>query len=297
MRADWIAYSELDQARTILLVEIERPGDECDIPFPDPLWHEIAPTHPVRVAHNRGHLGALKISDFLSRGELRRSRVYDWMRQYGVEHSMEIRVSRSRWRRRTFHFDRFGGRDFDERDRMLLDTLQPHLARLWRQARTRRLLRAALAELNRTSCNGTHGVILLDDAGRVDFASRTASRLLHEFFSAKSRGWLPPAIEAWAGSDRARPLLHRRDGRLLVVERDGRTLLLREEIGVRLTGREQEVLARVARGKTNAEIAQLLWLAPSTIRKHLENIFAKLGVKTRTAAATRFLGLVDAEAG
>ena len=35
-------------------------------------------------------------------------------------------------------------------------------------------------------------------------------------------------------------------------------------------------LSWVARGKTNLEIAELLWLAPSTVRKHLENIYAKV---------------------
>lgn len=65
---------------------------------------------------------------------------------------------------------------------------------------------------------------------------------------------------------------------------------------VQLTPREREVLAWVARGKTNAEIARLLWLAPGTVRKHLENVYAKLGVSTRTAAVAQFLGLIDAEA-
>jgi DNA-binding CsgD family transcriptional regulator len=295
--ADWIAYSELDEIRTILLVEVERAGDEYNIPFPDPLWDAAAKEHPVRIAQTRGYVGALKVSDFLSRGELRRSPLYEWFQLYGVEHTMEIRLPHSRWRPRTFHFDRFGGRDFSERDRLVLDTLLPHLTRLWREARTRRLLRAALAELNRTPDNGSQGVVLLDGAGGVDFASRTAKGLLYGFFSAKWRRHLPPEIEDWLQSDSAEPLLRRRDGRLLVIERDRQTLLLREErIGVQLTSREQEVLAWVARGKTNGEIAELLWLAPSTVRKHLENVYGKLGVNTRTAAVSRFLGLVDEEA-
>jgi DNA-binding CsgD family transcriptional regulator len=62
---------------------------------------------------------------------------------------------------------------------------------------------------------------------------------------------------------------------------------------LRLTAREREVLAWVARGKTNPEIAQLLWITPGTVRKHLDNIFGKLNVHTRTAAAVRFLGLSD----
>jgi DNA-binding CsgD family transcriptional regulator len=53
------------------------------------------------------------------------------------------------------------------------------------------------------------------------------------------------------------------------------------------------VLAWVARGKTNREIAETLWITPATVRKHLENIYAKLGVRTRTAAATRLLATID----
>jgi DNA-binding CsgD family transcriptional regulator len=40
----------------------------------------------------------------------------------------------------------------------------------------------------------------------------------------------------------------------------------------------------VAAGQTNAEIAATLWLARGTVRRHLENIFGKLGVHNRTAA-------------
>lgn len=57
-----------------------------------------------------------------------------------------------------------------------------------------------------------------------------------------------------------------------------------------LTRREREILEWVDRGKTNAEIAQILWLSPGTVRKHLENTYAKLGVHTRTAAVTRLRG-------
>jgi DNA-binding CsgD family transcriptional regulator len=52
-----------------------------------------------------------------------------------------------------------------------------------------------------------------------------------------------------------------------------------------LTPREQQVLEWVAEGKTNAEIAQILVAATGTVRKHLEHIYAKLGVHTRSAAA------------
>jgi DNA-binding CsgD family transcriptional regulator len=57
-----------------------------------------------------------------------------------------------------------------------------------------------------------------------------------------------------------------------------------------LTARESEVLHRLAHGKTDAEIAALLGLSPRTVQKHLEHIYIKLGVETRTAAVMRSMG-------
>jgi DNA-binding CsgD family transcriptional regulator len=52
-----------------------------------------------------------------------------------------------------------------------------------------------------------------------------------------------------------------------------------------LTAREAEVLYWVIQGKTNRDIAQILSMSPRTVHKHLEHVFEKLGVETRTAAA------------
>ena len=52
-----------------------------------------------------------------------------------------------------------------------------------------------------------------------------------------------------------------------------------------LTTREGEVLSWLSKGKTNSDIAQILGLSPRTVDKHLEQIYAKLGVENRTAAA------------
>jgi DNA-binding CsgD family transcriptional regulator len=55
----------------------------------------------------------------------------------------------------------------------------------------------------------------------------------------------------------------------------------------RLTPREAEILELVAAGLTNAMIAERLWVSPATVKKHLENVYAKLGVANRAAAAVR----------
>ena len=52
-----------------------------------------------------------------------------------------------------------------------------------------------------------------------------------------------------------------------------------------MTQREAEVLALVAAGLRNAEIAERLYLTPKTVSHHLSAIYAKLGVETRIEAA------------
>lgn len=64
---------------------------------------------------------------------------------------------------------------------------------------------------------------------------------------------------------------------------------------LRLTRREVEVLIWVTDGKTNTEIGVILSTSPRTVQKHLEHIFEKLGVETRTAAAVRALTLTSSQ--
>ncbi len=54
----------------------------------------------------------------------------------------------------------------------------------------------------------------------------------------------------------------------------------------KLTLREAEVLYWVAKGKTNRDIGDILGSSPATVKKHLERVYVKLGVETRTAAAS-----------
>ena len=55
-----------------------------------------------------------------------------------------------------------------------------------------------------------------------------------------------------------------------------------------LTPREREIVELVGEGLTNAEVAERLWISPGTVRRHLENVYGKLGVRTRTAAVRAF---------
>lgn len=301
VQADWVSYSELDRVRCRTLLGVARAGDEDDVKddaMSTIFWSIVVEQHPVCVRHQQGRFRALKLTDFGTRRELHDSLVYDvWLKPLGVEHELNVPIPSPLWHTKTFLFDRSGGRDFTERDRLVLDLLQPHLTRLWEAARTRRLLSAALARLDGAAAHDASGVVLLDGTERIDFVSAPARRLLREFFPPQAGGRLPKELASWLEAGGTTPFQQRRDTYLLTVARNNGALLLVERRDeARLTQREKEVLSWVARGKTNAEIARLLWVSPGTVRKHLENVYAKLGVSTRTAAVAMFLGLIEAEA-
>ena len=54
-----------------------------------------------------------------------------------------------------------------------------------------------------------------------------------------------------------------------------------------LSGRELEILAQIAAGQSNREIANDLYLAEGTVKNHVTNILGKLGVRDRTQAALK----------
>jgi DNA-binding NarL/FixJ family response regulator len=57
------------------------------------------------------------------------------------------------------------------------------------------------------------------------------------------------------------------------------------DLKFRLTDREREVLALVAEGRSNGQIASTLFISPKTVSVHVSNILAKLDVSSRTEAA------------
>lgn len=121
---------------------------------------------------------------------------------------------------------------------------------------------------------------------------------------------LPPQLQQWIQRNSELEAVKERELRPLAL-RSGRTLLNLHFLGAmsgghylllveenqenrgadalagayRLTEREVEVLTWVAKGKTNRDIGDILGMSPRTVNKHLEHIYVKLGVETRTAAA------------
>jgi DNA-binding CsgD family transcriptional regulator len=266
--------------------------------------------HPLVAYYRRTKSRpVLKLSDFLSRRQLHDLGLYtDFLTRMRIEHMIVAALPFRAPLQAGFSLCR-SGRDFTERDRQVLELLRPHLAQAYRNAEAAQKAAATARWLEEGLERSARGLVVLGPDGRVRAITDRARRWLTEYWGPLARGGngLPAVVRDWmrqhdAGVARLAaprgPLSVERGGKRLVVRRvsDGATaLLLLEEQRIEpdvaalsargLSRREAEVLAWVARGKTNPQIGLILALSARTVGKHLERVYAKLGVETRTAAA------------
>ncbi|HEY1944095.1 MAG TPA: response regulator transcription factor [Roseiarcus sp.] len=183
--------------------------------------------------------------------------------------------------------------------------IEEMLARIRVHLANARLTKSARAALD---VSGRY-LFVVNPGGAILWATPRAQTLLAEHFSAIGAEELaaPAAWREWLGqcqiaADPTRippPAASLGDGQLrlqFIVKLGPDEILLRlaqdrdsdsraqfsRELG--LTSRESEVLSWLSVGKANRDIAQILGLSPRTVDKHLEQIYAKLGVENRTAA-------------
>ena len=110
----------------------------------------------------------------------------------------------------------------------------------------------------------------------------------------------PPRLTIEQGPRRLTFRLHQQTddsdsgGDWLIVMREISDDAVLQVLGLsfKLTAREAEVLYWVVKGKVNRDIGDILGSSPATVKKHLERVYAKLGVETRTAAAGRAMNRI-----
>jgi DNA-binding CsgD family transcriptional regulator len=272
---------------------------------------------PTLGSYRRGQGSAVKISDGMSVRQLHRTAIYNnFYRRDSINHHIMKGVpgppgmvsAVGILRRRP---------DFTERDRLLLNLLGPHLNRAYENATATTRMAVELSLLRRGLEALDHGILLVAPDGRVTAMSDRARGWCARYFGRAGAERLPDALRRWmqrhddelARRDDAiappAPLQIVQESRELTVRlvRDGgqRLLLLSEQDctprperleALGLSRREAEVLAWVAEGKANGDIATILGASVRTIEKHMERVFRKLGVETRTAAAARALAVL-----
>ncbi|KJV26190.1 LuxR family transcriptional regulator [Aquitalea magnusonii] len=160
---------------------------------------------------------------------------------------------------------------------------------------------------------GQATLALNPDSGRLVWQTALARQLLQRYFGVEDQQ-APESLWRWARLARQARLqgeelpgqwpgeagqkllasFHLTPGEpewLVVLREEGLQATLAALIAAfRLTQREAEVLHWLSLGKTNRDIADILGMSPRTVNKHLEHVFAKLGVETRTSAAAMALG-------
>jgi DNA-binding NarL/FixJ family response regulator len=154
-------------------------------------------------------------------------------------------------------------------------------------------------------------LLISNKQGEVLFATRQAQLLLDTFFSSAPKHRVPPELQTWLiGPETHKPLkvTNKKRGEIEVdhfaLSSSGNLSLMRIEhrngdkgpralLALGLTAREAEVLYWITEGKTNPEIAIILDSSVNTVKKHANNLFAKLGVETRTGAARAALHVLQ----
>jgi DNA-binding CsgD family transcriptional regulator len=256
--------------------------------------------------------GAYKFSDFVTRKELHSKEGYqEIMKPIGVDDRMIVSLySRDNDKMLTWYFLYRPWESFTERDRLMLNLLQPHLNQAYQIVIRFQYCHQSVTQLHQSFERS--GVICLDDAGQVKLMSSQAATWLQSYFPSNNNfSQLPEQLHSWVKHQLSQlnriydlpspclPLCLQQGNRKLtirlVIDRPGEQyiLLLAEEQVISLLAaleliglskREAEVLFWIIKGKDTKSIALEIRINYSTVRKHLENIYRKLKVKSQSEA-------------
>lgn len=204
--------------------------------------------------------------------------------------------------------------DFSNEEKMMLKILSPHIRLAIDNANALEKVIREKSKIENVLSNFKSAIMIFDESGKVIQKTKSCHRLIAKYFEKDTidNNGLPETLKVWMKSYQFHPkeegalepirpiLVNKGDEHLrirLIIENRKRqkTLLFDEKSEVTLeqistlglTNRESEVLFWISKGKTNPEIAILLDISPRTVQKHTENLYTKLGVETRTAAALR----------
>ena len=290
---DLVGYNEVEPGGQALVYTYPwQVPDEANRELP-----RLAHEHPLITIQMNGERAAFKISDFLSARQFRSLELYEGLyRKIGAEDQIAFGLRGPVVIGIAMNRDR---RSFSERDRAMLELLRPHLARAYDRAREREAVAALLAALERGLAEHDSAVILVERDGAVASLTGAADAILDRYFPAHRAGTLPAPAAEGLGAGADGPLaLAAEAGRLtvraqesaagtLLTFADSPALTAARLSRLGLTRRQAEVLALLAGGAGVDAIARELYISPATVRKHLEHVYARLGVHTRAEAIER----------
>jgi len=302
-----------------------RPGSFEFPPGAPETLARLAGDHPL-INHfaTSGDGSALRISDFWTQEEFHHSELYHQVyRPMGIEYQMALGFPVPRPTVLGLAMNR-NDRDFSDRDISAMNTVRPHLVQSWRTVQDRLRLQSLVDAADHGLSAMDAGVLVLSDPPAE--LTRGVLTTLYRYFGRPGRtSPFPSGVEDWLSDQQARhhqdalvlprPLSARLDGRRAVLRylpargwHPGAVFVSEHAVAgepaslasLGLTDREAEIVARVATGASNAEVARHLHVAPGTVKRHLENVYRKLGIHGRgqlTAFVVETLGAAGTTGG
>jgi DNA-binding CsgD family transcriptional regulator len=303
--AEIASYNEISREPPAALV-VGDPHDslgaltpERQRQFAELVWQNPLAAHFTRT----GDASAQRMSDFISRRDLHRLELYDlFYRPIGTEHQLAFTVP-AEGRLIGITLSRCT-RDFSDIDRELLDRVREIVVPLYRNLLDRARLKAVLAALDSAGAEQAPlAVFVVHGGGALEATHARAERLLSVLVAEEHA---LRQLREWAVLRRHRRGIVRQ-GEPLRLSVRGEGLLAsyvygdpggldaialhagpRPAAGVLrgmgLTARQADVLEMICAGASNIEIARALTLSEHTVRHHIEEIYRRLGVRSRIAA-------------
>jgi DNA-binding CsgD family transcriptional regulator len=310
--SEFSTYGEIDPTR---------PPGEMGHTWTDPLglnppkyteWSQKLLSEEPTWLHfqKSGTCRSLAHSDFYSEREYRETGQYALYNEIAAPIRDGIVVCRAQASGLLLNFGAIRGKRYSARDRLVFDAISPHVFQASLNVKAFSDLSGEVHQLHSAIETLERAAVIVSADLRVTYTSERATAWMEEYFGGCDGNALPERINSWLRRQIARtltvddvaapaealkacgpagPILVRLaslpSGWLLLLEMQQIQFDVRTLRSLPITSREAEVLAYVAMGKTNPEIATILGISRLTVKKHLEHIFQALSVETRTAAA------------
>ncbi|HTV40304.1 MAG TPA: LuxR C-terminal-related transcriptional regulator [Candidatus Sulfotelmatobacter sp.] len=307
-----ISYNDIDPGRNRIVIHYH--PERADARKLVPQFAAHYRTHPLQDHYlNPGGIPK-KVSDVVTLRQFKQTAIYqEYYREIGTKHQFICFFNRQN---SSVTDDSFIGlalnrdvKDFSERDRSVLEFLSPHFTQAYQNARVASAMNVKLENIGE-GLDAIHRAVILAGAdGQIRWQSSQAREWLREFFpEERVAGRLPALLARWldrlqkpspgglpfysefCGPRRGGSRLLIYCGRtcsgeyVLALIRERMTLDLAAAKTLDLTPREAEILFWISEGKTRPEMGAILGISWRTIAKHMEHLFAKLGVENRLEA-------------
>ena len=302
----WTSYNEIgaDGSPLVAIVTPE-PGDEWLA-----RWARLGHENPLIQRYLRTRdPRAYRITDVIDHTVFAETALYrEVFVPLGVRHQLAVTLPAPPTL--LIGFALTSPEDYTDDQRRVLDLARPHLIQAWSNAAARQRARDLIDAVRDGLDDTGEAVVIADGRDNVEFATAAG----HEALAALQRGEGPdtgrlPEVLREAGGENGRPptrvaigdepvtvrrLTTRAGLTVIVFDRRARpaSRALLEALG--LTPRQAEVLQGMMHGRATRAIAAHLGVTPSTVHKHAESIYARLGVHDRVAAVSTAWTALDA---